>query len=116
MHVERNPFLITVAARFAAHQQGGKVVTTGFGRGGDGIWRHAVPGRNHRIDALLQRLFTQVRAPRKRRDNHVCLVAGRRVNPHADVAHKHQRANISADQVVFTQRSATGFHQLINAL
>ncbi|EFW11818.1 hypothetical protein SSYM_2053 [Serratia symbiotica str. Tucson] len=83
---------------------------------GKGICRHALPGGNHRINALIQCLFTQIGSPRKRRDDHICFIIGWRADNHAYIADKHQRTNISADQIVFTQRGAAGFHQFVNAL
>ena len=99
VHVERDAFLIAVATRFAAHQQGGKIVAAGLGRSGDRVWCDAVRGGDHRIDALIQRFFTQISAPRKRRDNHVRFVTGRRVDAHADIADEHQRADVRADRL-----------------
>ncbi|MNP39572.1 hypothetical protein D3C76_1331540 [compost metagenome] len=116
MHVERNPFLITVAARFATDQQRGKVVTARFRRGWDGVWRNAIPGRNHCVDPLLQRFCAEVGPPRERGNDDVCVVTGWRVYAHPDITHKDQRTNVGAGQIVFAQHRAARFHQLINAL
>ena len=75
-----------MATRFAADQQRREIVTAGFGRGRNSVWRRAIPGRNHRIDPLIQRFGAQVGAPRERRDDHVSVIARRRVDAHADVA------------------------------
>ena len=105
-----------MTTRFAADQQRGEIVAARFRCGWDGVWRRAVPGRNHRIDPLLQRFCAKVCTPRERRDDNVGFIAVRRVNAHANIANKHQRTDISAGQFIGTDNFAAGFHQLINAL
>ena len=60
VHVERDAFLIAVATRFAAHQQGGKIVAAGLGAVGIVFGATRCRG-DHRIDALIQRFFPDKR-------------------------------------------------------
>lgn len=52
----------------------------------------------------------------ERRDDHVSVVTRRRVYPHADIANKHQRTDISAGQIIGSNDFAAGFHQFVDAL
>ena len=81
-------------------------VTARFRSSWNSVRCYAIPGGDHRINALIQRFCAQIGAPREGGDDDIGGVVCRRVNAHANIPDKHQRTDIGAGQIIFADHRA----------
>ena len=104
---QRDAFVEAAIARLEADERAGQVVAAGFRQRRNRIRRDALPRRDAAVDAVLERLGAEVRAPFPGRDRYVDRMVGFRREADVAVAAKRDRADVCAVGQIVCQHDLT---------
>ena len=109
---QRDALVVAVAVRLHRHQLAVEVVAAGLGHHREGVGRGALPGRHADVDAALEALRAQHRAPFDGDHRYLHRHVGRRHHAEAARAAEHDRAQVGAlGQPVGADREVAGLQQ-----